>query len=30
MDDIDGAANAFPDLNFEVVHGGIAFIEGGA
>ena len=27
MDDIDGAANAFPDLNFEVVHGGIAFIE---
>ncbi|HKG39282.1 MAG TPA: amidohydrolase family protein [Conexibacter sp.] len=27
MDDIDGAANAFPDLNFEVVHGGMAFIE---
>jgi predicted TIM-barrel fold metal-dependent hydrolase len=27
MDDIDGAANAFPDLNFEVVHGGVAFIE---
>ena len=27
MGDIDGAANAFPDLNFEVVHGGMAFIE---
>jgi predicted TIM-barrel fold metal-dependent hydrolase len=27
MSDIDGAANAFPELNFEVVHGGVAFIE---
>ncbi|GAA4728439.1 hypothetical protein GCM10023350_09420 [Nocardioides endophyticus] len=27
MDDIDRAAIAFPDLNFEVVHGGMAFLE---
>src|SRR6202166_3615750 len=27
MDDIDAAADAFPDLQFEVVHGGFAFIE---
>ena len=27
MDDIDRAALAFPDLNFEVVHGGMAFLE---
>ncbi len=27
MDDIDAAAAAFPDLQFEVVHGGFAFIE---
>ncbi|WP_415394338.1 amidohydrolase family protein (plasmid) [Rhodococcus globerulus] len=27
MDDIDAAADAFPDLQFEVVHGGAAFIE---
>lgn len=27
VDDIDRAAAAFPDLNFEVVHGGSAFIE---
>jgi uncharacterized protein len=27
MDDIDAAAVAFPDLQFEVVHGGFAFIE---
>jgi len=27
MDDIDAAAAAFPDLQFEVVHGGLAFIE---
>jgi predicted TIM-barrel fold metal-dependent hydrolase len=27
MDDIDAAADAFPDLKFEVVHGGMAFIE---
>jgi uncharacterized protein len=27
MDDIDRAAMDFPDLNFEVVHGGMAFIE---
>lgn len=25
--DIDGAAIAFPDLNFEIVHSGMAFIE---
>jgi predicted TIM-barrel fold metal-dependent hydrolase len=27
MDDIDAAAAAFPDLQFEVVHGGFAFVE---
>lgn len=27
MDDIDAAADAFPDLAFEVVHGGMAFVE---
>jgi predicted TIM-barrel fold metal-dependent hydrolase len=27
MDDIDRAAIAFPNLNFEVVHGGMAFLE---
>jgi predicted TIM-barrel fold metal-dependent hydrolase len=27
MDDIDRAAMAFPDLQFEVVHGGMAFLE---
>jgi predicted TIM-barrel fold metal-dependent hydrolase len=27
MDDIDRAAIAFPELNFEVVHGGMAFLE---
>ncbi len=27
MDDIDRAAIAFPDLIFEVVHGGMAFVE---
>jgi uncharacterized protein len=27
MDDIDAAAAAFPDLQFEIVHGGLAFIE---
>jgi predicted TIM-barrel fold metal-dependent hydrolase len=27
MDDIDAAATAFSDLQFEVVHGGFAFIE---
>jgi uncharacterized protein len=27
MDDIDAAAAAFPNLQFEVVHGGFAFIE---
>jgi hypothetical protein len=25
--DLEGAAGAFPDLNFEIVHGGIAFSE---
>jgi predicted TIM-barrel fold metal-dependent hydrolase len=25
--DIDGAAGMFPDLNFEIVHGGVAFTE---
>lgn len=25
--DIEGAASAFPDLNFEIVHGGVAFAE---
>lgn len=27
VDDIDRAAMAFPDLNFEIVHGGAAFVE---
>lgn len=27
VDDIDVAAAAFPDLNFEIVHGGMAFLE---
>jgi predicted TIM-barrel fold metal-dependent hydrolase len=27
VDDIDEAASAFPELNFEVVHAGMAFIE---
>jgi predicted TIM-barrel fold metal-dependent hydrolase len=27
VDDIDRAAIAFPDLNFEIVHGGMAFLE---
>ena len=27
VDDLDAAAAAFPDLNFEIVHGGVAFIE---
>lgn len=27
VDDIEGAAMAFPDLTFEVVHGGLAFVE---
>lgn len=27
IDDIEGAAAAFPDLIFEVVHGGLAFVE---
>jgi predicted TIM-barrel fold metal-dependent hydrolase len=27
VDDIDRAAMAFPDLNFEIVHGGMAFVE---
>jgi predicted TIM-barrel fold metal-dependent hydrolase len=27
MDDIDLAAMTFPSLNFEVVHGGVAFVE---
>jgi predicted TIM-barrel fold metal-dependent hydrolase len=27
VDDIDRAAQAFPDLNFEIVHGGMAFLE---
>jgi hypothetical protein len=27
MDDLDAAAAAFPDLQFEVVHGGFAFVE---
>lgn len=27
VDDIDRAAIAFPDLNFEIVHGGMAFAE---
>jgi predicted TIM-barrel fold metal-dependent hydrolase len=27
VDDVDRAAIAFPDLNFEVIHGGMAFLE---
>ncbi|HJQ46476.1 MAG TPA: amidohydrolase family protein [Amycolatopsis sp.] len=27
VDDLDAAAGAFPDLNFEIVHGGMAFVE---
>ncbi|WP_406109145.1 amidohydrolase [Streptomyces sp. NBC_01003] len=27
VDDVQGAAAAFPDLTFEVVHGGLAFVE---
>ncbi|MFC3227697.1 amidohydrolase family protein [Marinibaculum pumilum] len=27
MDDVSGAAVAFPDLNFEIFHGGFAFLE---
>ncbi len=27
VDDIDRAAMAFPELNFEIVHGGVAFLE---
>lgn len=27
VDDIDRACMAFPDLNFEIVHGGMAFLE---
>jgi predicted TIM-barrel fold metal-dependent hydrolase len=27
VDDIDRACMAFPDLNFEIVHGGLAFVE---
>lgn len=27
LDDIDEAASAFPELNFEIVHAGMAFIE---
>lgn len=27
LDDLDAAAAAFPDLNFEIVHGGVAFVE---
>jgi uncharacterized protein len=27
VDDIDRAAAAFPELNFEIVHGGMAFLE---
>ncbi|HKG39263.1 MAG TPA: amidohydrolase family protein [Conexibacter sp.] len=27
VDDVDGAANAFPELNWEIVHGGTAFAE---
>jgi predicted TIM-barrel fold metal-dependent hydrolase len=27
VDDIDRAAMAFPDLNFEIMHGGMAFLE---
>jgi len=27
VDDIGGAAQAFPDLNFQIVHGGLMFVE---
>jgi predicted TIM-barrel fold metal-dependent hydrolase len=27
VDDVEGAAYAFPDLNFEVVHAGMAFVD---
>ncbi|RKG68521.1 amidohydrolase [Corallococcus sp. CA054B] len=27
VDDIGGAADVFPDLNFEIVHGGMAFLD---
>jgi hypothetical protein len=27
VDDIGGAADAFPELNFEIVHGGMAFLD---
>ena len=27
IDDVEGAAMAFPDLNFEIVHAGMAFVE---
>jgi uncharacterized protein len=27
IDDVDAAAAAFPDVNFEIVHGGVAFLE---
>jgi predicted TIM-barrel fold metal-dependent hydrolase len=27
VDDIDRAAGEFPDINFEIVHGGLAFVE---
>ncbi len=27
LDDLDGPAARFPDLNFEIVHGGMAFVE---
>lgn len=27
LDDIGGAADAFPELNFEIVHGGMAFLD---
>jgi predicted TIM-barrel fold metal-dependent hydrolase len=27
IDDLDTVAHAFPDLNFEIVHGGVTFIE---
>lgn len=27
IDDVEGAAHAFPDLNFEIVHAGTAFLE---
>jgi predicted TIM-barrel fold metal-dependent hydrolase len=27
VDDIDGAATQFPDLNFEIIHAGLAFVD---